>query len=133
MPKANYIHAVGRRKKAIARIRLFKKAGDTLVNDLPVNKYFPGDIAQSLFDSPLKDCELLSKYHVTIKVVGSGKRSQLDACVHGISRALIKINEEKFRPILKRKSFLTRDPRKKERRKVGMGGKARRQRQSPKR
>lgn len=133
MPKVNYIHAVGRRKKAIARIRLFKKAGDTLVNETSVSKYFPGEVNKVLFDAPLKACEVLGKYHVTIKVVGSGKKSQLLACVHGISRSLVKVNEEKFRPILKKKSFLTRDPRKKERRKAGTGGKARRQKQSPKR
>ncbi len=133
MPKANYIPAVGRRKKAIARVRLFRKKGDTLINDQPINQYFPGSVKQLLINAPLKACNVLDKYHITVKVVGSGKRSQLDAVVHGVARCLVKADEEKFKPILKKKGYLTRDPRKKERRKAGTGGKARRQKQSPKR
>ncbi|MFC1627113.1 30S ribosomal protein S9 [Patescibacteria group bacterium] len=133
MAKANYIHAVGRRKQAIARIRLFKKKGDTLVNDMPIDKYFPGDINEKTYFEPFRVCNVLDKYHFTVKIVGSGPSSQLSAVVHGVSRALVKINEEKFKPILKKKGFLTRDPRKKERRKAGTGGKARRKKQSPKR
>jgi len=131
--KANYIPAVGRRKKAIARIRLFKSRGDNLINDLPIDKYFPGEVSKSAYQDPLKICNVLDKYHFTVKVIGSGPKSQLDAVIHGIARALIKVNSEKFRPVLKSKGLLTRDPRKKERRKVGTGGKARRKKQSPKR
>jgi small subunit ribosomal protein S9 len=133
MPKVNYIPAVGRRKRAIARIRLFRKSGDILVNDMPISKYFPGEISQTLYLEPFRVCNVVDKYHATIKVNGSGKSGQLGAIIHGLSRALIKVNPEKFRPILKKKGFLTRDPRKKERRKAGTGGKARRKKQSPKR
>lgn len=133
MPKANYIHAVGRRKRAIARIRLYKKAGDTLVNEKPVKDYFPGTVNQVLFDGPFKVCDVLKKYHLTIKVIGSGKQSQLEACIHGIARSLVKVNADKFRPALKKNGYLTRDPRKRQRRQAGKGGKARRQKQSPKR
>ena len=133
MPKVNYIPAVGRRKRAIARIRLFRKPGDTLVNDMPISKYFPGEISKTLYLEPFRICNVIDKYHATIKVNGSGKSGQLGAVIHGLARTLIKVNPEKFRPILKKKGFLTRDPRKRERRKAGTGGKARRQKQSPKR
>lgn len=133
MPKVNYIHAVGRRKRAIARIRLFKKTGDTLVNDQPVSKYFPGPVNKILLEAPLKVCDVLKKYHFTVKVVGSGKQSQLEAVIHGLARALVKINKDKFKPVLKKQGLLTRDPRKRQRRQAGKGGKARRQKQSPKR
>jgi small subunit ribosomal protein S9 len=133
MPKVNYIPAVGRRKRAIARVRLFRKAGDILVNDLPIAKYFPGEVFKTLYLEPFRVCNVIDKYHATIKVNGSGKSGQLGAIIHGLSRALVIANPEKFRPILKKKGFLTRDPRKRERRKAGTGGKARRQKQSPKR
>ena len=131
--KALYIHSVGRRKQAIARIRLFKKKGDNLVNDKPIDKYFSGMVSQSLYLEPLRTCNVLKKYYFTVKVTGSGPVSQLAAVVHGVSRALVKIDEDKNRPLLKKKGLLTRDPRKKERRKAGTGGKARRKKQSPKR
>jgi small subunit ribosomal protein S9 len=133
MPKANYLPAVGRRKRAIARVRLVRKAGDTLVNDQPIAQYFPGEIFKTLYQEPFRACNVLEKYHATIKVKGSGKSAQLGAVIHGLARALVKANPDKFRPILKKKGFLTRDPRKRQRRQVGTGGKARRQKQSPKR
>jgi small subunit ribosomal protein S9 len=134
MPKDKYIYAVGRRKKAIARIRLFKTKGESLINDKPVNKYFPGSLGQLAINTLFETCNIApDKYHATVKVVGSGPRSQLDAVIHGLARSLVKIDAEKYKPMLKKKGYLTRDPRKKERRKVGTGGKARRQKQSPKR
>ena len=81
----------------------------------------------------LTDPSRLKKYHLTIKVIGSGKQSQLEACIHGIARSLVKVNADKFRPALKKNGYLTRDPRKRQRRQAGKGGKARRQKQSPKR
>ncbi len=133
MAKPTYTHSVGRRKRAIARIRLFTKKGDNIVNDLPIAKYFPGKNSKAIYLEPLRTCSVLEKYHFTVKVLGSGKISQLAAVVHGVSRALVKINEDKNKPLLKKKGLLTRDPRKRERRKVGTGGKARRKKQSPKR
>jgi len=132
--KKNYIHAVGRRKRARARVRLYPhKKGEIVVNGRPINEYFPGQIAEKFYLEPLRICNVLGKYQLTVKVEGSGKKSQLKAVIHGISRCLNKLDKDKFRPILKKRGFLTRDPRKKERRKVGTGGKARRKRQSPKR
>ncbi len=131
--KPNYIFSVGRRRTAAARIRLYSKKGDIIVNDQPIAKYFPGDIAQKLYLEPFSICNVPEKYSATIKVSGSGKVGQLGAVIHGLARALIKVDEEKFRPVLKKRGLLTRDPRKRERRKVGTGGKARRKKQSPKR
>jgi len=130
----SYIWAVGRRKSAIARVRLFpNKKGETLVNEKPIEKYFPGEVLKKFYLSPLRACNVVGKYLITIKVEGSGTKGQLDAVVHGISRVLIKLDKENFRPVLKKKGLLTRDPRTRERRKVGTGGKARRKKQSPKR
>jgi small subunit ribosomal protein S9 len=133
-PKEPYIHVVGRRRTAQARVRLYPhKKGDILVNDLPIEQYFLGEMAKRTYLEPLRTCNVIGKYLITIKVNGSGKQGQLGAVVHGISRALIELDQEKFRPIIKDRGFLTRDSRMRERRKVGMGGKARRRKQSPKR
>lgn len=131
--KKNYTHAVGRRREASARVRLFKGQGDTLVNGELVGKYFPGNVSKAYWTRPFEVLEIEGKYYATAKVVGGGKNGQLDAFVFGLSRALAKLNPEKFRAALKKAGLLTSDPRTRERRKVGMGGKARRKKQSPKR
>ena len=144
--KQDYIHAVGRRKEAIARVRLYEnvkaglswgdlvvKKGDIIVNGLPIEKYFSGEITKVQYAEPLRATNTLGKYAITIRVIGGGMYGQLDAVILAISRALSKLDREKFRPILKKKGFLTTDARVRERRKVGMGGKSRRKRQSPKR
>lgn len=131
--KVNYTYAVGRRRTASARVRLFKGKGQNIVNDLPIEKYFPGKIAEDRFSKPFELTETSGKYYVTVRVVGGGKNGQLGATVHGIARVLAKLDPEKHRSPLKKAGLLTRDPRKKERRKVGTGGKARRKKQSPKR
>lgn len=126
-------YAVGRRREAVARIRLYKGKGQNLVNKQPISDYFPGQLAQIAYSQPFKLTDTESKYFTTIRVVGGGKNGQLGAVIHGLSRALALIEEKKFRPILKKEGLLTRDPRTRERRKVGTGGKARRKKQSPKR
>ena len=128
-----YVFSVGRRKRAVARIRLYQKPGETLVNDRPIAKYFPGLVNQKLYQTPWQLVNVLEKYHATVKVAGSGPSGQLQAVIHGLSRALVKLNPEGFKPILKKHGLLTRDPRKRQRRQAGTGGKARRQKQSPKR
>ena len=131
--KIDYIYAVGRRRTAAARVRLFKGKGKSEVNEAPIEKYFPGEIFKDAYTKPFELTETLGKYYVTVRVVGGGKKGQLGATVHGIARALSKLDVETLRPPLKKAGLLTRDPRKRERRKVGTGGKARRKRQSPKR
>ena len=132
--KANYLYSVGRRKTAIARVRLYpNKKGGIIINEEPAENYFADKVGEKLYLEPLRSCNVIDKYLITVKVSGSGKTGQLEAVVHGIARVLVKLNEEKFKPILKKRGFLTRDPRMRERRKPGMGGKARRKRQSPRR
>lgn len=132
LKKPAFIYARGRRRTAVARVRLFTKAGDTMVNNLPISKYFPGAVVKHLYEEPFKICDVLGKYHATIKVVGSGLRGQVEAVILGLSRALVVANPE-FRQDLKKRGFLTRDSRTRQRRMVGKGGKSRRQKQSPKR
>ncbi len=131
--KPEIIHAVGRRKESIARIRLYKGKGETLVNNLPIGEYFPSEVSRVAHTSPFELTDTAGKYYATIKVSGGGKNGQLGAVVHGLSRALASLDKENFRPVLKKAKLLTRDSRTRERRKVGMGGKARRKKQSPKR
>ena len=131
--KINYTYAVGRRRSASARVRLHKGKGQHIVNETPIGQYFPGEINEVKWQKPFVLTETEGKYFITVKVIGGGWNGQLDAVVHGASRALAKANVEKFRPPLKRAGLLTRDSRVRERRKVGTGGKARRKKQSPKR
>ena len=130
--KQNYIQAVGRRKSAVARVRLFKGKGESMVNLQPVDAYFPGLVMKDIWTRPFKLVDANSKYYATVKVEGGGKKGQLDAVVHAIARALAKENEEYKKP-LKTAGLLTRDARTRQRRMVGMGGKSRRKKQSPKR
>jgi len=129
--KQGYISAHGSRKQAVARVRLYKGKGEFTVNDLPIEKYFPSSAENLQWQKPFTLAKA-GEYYATIKVNGSGKSSQLDAVIHGLSRALIVANPES-RPILKKAGLLTRDPRAKERRKYGRAQKARKGKQSPKR
>lgn len=129
----NYTFAVGRRRSAVARVRLFEGKGETVVNNKPIQNYFLGQVAQRLWARPFQLTQTEGKYYATVKVVGGGKEGQLDAVIHGLARALNNLDREKFRPVLKKHGLLTRDARTRERRKVGTGGKARRKKQSPKR
>ncbi|MCH7952062.1 30S ribosomal protein S9 [Patescibacteria group bacterium] len=131
--KSDFIHAVGRRKTANARIRLYQKKGPIIVNDMPIEEYFPLKVYKHDYLEPFQTTNTLEKYSATIKVLGSGKSGQLGAVVHGIARALAKADPKKYRPLLKKRGFLTRDPRMKERRKPGLAQSARAKKQSPKR
>ena len=131
--KPEIIYAVGRRKESVARVRLYKGKGETLVNNLPIGEYFPGEVFQVVYNQPFNLTDTIGKYYATIRVSGGGKSGQLQAAVHGLSRALAEADREKFRSALKKQKLLTRDSRTRQRRNVGMGGKARRKKQSPKR
>ncbi|MBU3956835.1 30S ribosomal protein S9 [Patescibacteria group bacterium] len=131
--KKSYTYATGRRKTATARVRLFKGKGDLVVNNMPINKYFPGEVNKIIYLKPFQVTETEGKYYATIKVEGSGKNGQLGALAHGLARALDKENTEAYHSPLKKASLLTRDPRMKERRKAGLAQKARAKKQSPKR
>lgn len=137
VPSLSYYEGVGRRKESTARVRLNITDGDSkgtiTVNGLPVEKYFSGEIAKKIYLEPFRTTNTLNRFAVSVKVEGGGHEGQLGAFIHGASRALSKVDPEKFRPILKKRGFLTRDPRAKQRRKAGFAGKSRARKQSPKR
>ena len=132
-PKVTYIEAVGRRKVATARVRIYEGNGDFVVNNQLVGDYF-GNItnAPAIYNKPFDLTGTKGKFAVSVVVKGSGINSQMEAMIHGLSRALVEYNPE-FKIFLKSAGLMTRDDRMKETRKIGMGGKARRKRQSPKR
>ena len=141
-----FYQAVGRRKTATARVKLFPvlkekiilgdlslSKDEFLVNNRPFKEYFPGLIFEKKFFEPFRVTNNLNRFAGTIKVEGSGPHGQLDAVVHGISRALCQIDKVTYKPLLRKYDLITRDPRMKERRKAGLAGKARAAKQSPKR
>ncbi len=125
--------AVGRRKESVARVRLFKGNAQMTVNGKPIAEYFQGAIAQKKYNTPFVITNTVGQFTGTIKVLGGGVTGQLDAVVHGISRALQNLDKEAHRPVLKKAKLLTRDPRAKERRKYGLAHAARAKKSSPKR
>lgn len=131
--KIDYAYGVGRRKRASARIRLYHGKGENTVNAMPASKYFEGEVAKKSMAKPFGATETSDKYYFSGRVAGGGKESQLEAIVLGIARALVKVSSDKNRTPLKKLGLLTRDSRVRQRRMVGMGGKARRKKQSPKR
>ncbi|HUV42680.1 MAG TPA: 30S ribosomal protein S9 [Patescibacteria group bacterium] len=131
--KKAYTYALGRRKEAVARVRLFKGKGDLMVNNRPIEEWFPGEVNELIYMKPFQVTKTEGKYYATVKVRGSGKNGQLGAVVHGLARALDKENSELYHLPLKKAGLLTRDPRMKERRKAGLAQSARAKKQSPKR
>jgi small subunit ribosomal protein S9 len=120
MTEATYIWSVGRRKSAVARVRLYPGSGKLTVNGRPATDYFGGRaIHQATLAEPLQLTGTRERFDVTVRVVGGGVSGQAGAIRHGIARALIKFDEE-LRPALKRARLLTRDARVKERKKVGL-------------
>lgn len=133
MVEKSGVSSVGRRKEAVARVRINEGAGAITVNGKPIGEYFKGIVKQKIYQKPFEITSSLNKYTVSVKVSGGGGAAQLDATVHGISRALAKVEDKKFRTIIKKEGLLTHDARVKERRKYGRAGKARARKQSPKR
>lgn len=133
MPAGEFVAAIGRRKTATARVRLYLHSGDFVVNDLPMIEYFSTVMnPEGRFLSPFRVTDSVGKYAVSVKVAGSGTSSQLDAAILGIARALIKVDPG-LKKALRDAGLVTRDARMKETRKPNTGGKARRKRSSPKR
>ncbi|RMF61439.1 MAG: 30S ribosomal protein S9 [Calditrichaeota bacterium] len=119
--KSAYYVAVGRRKEAVARVRLTPGEGKVLVNKQPLLAFFKRETLQMIIEQPLEVTETLGKYDIFVNVRGGGLSGQAGAVQLGIARALTKVNED-FRPKLKAAGFLTRDPRMKERKKYGQPG-----------
>lgn len=127
------ILALGRRKVATARVRLYRGKGQCMVNEKSAAEYFKSvDPMGAYFMKPFVLTGTQQTAYVTAKIQGSGIASQEDALIHGIARALVKMDEA-HKPVLRKAGLLTRDARMKESRKIGTGGKARRVKQSPKR
>ena len=114
------MYAVGRRKKAVARVPLFKKGqGQITVNEREYANYFPTDTLQQIVKQPLEAMGKLKEFDFSIKVAGGGVRGQAEATRHGIARALIVFDKD-LRTTLKPLGYLKRDPRRKERKKPGL-------------
>jgi small subunit ribosomal protein S9 len=118
MAKVQY-YGTGRRKKSVARVRLVPGEGKVIINDRELDNYFGLETLKVIVKQPLVLTDTGSKFDVICKVVGGGYTGQAGAIRHGISRALLKADEE-LRPVLKKAGFLTRDPRMKERKKYGL-------------
>ena len=115
-----YYYGTGRRKSAVARVRLYTGSGQIVVNSKTPQDYFGGRaVYQQMITQPLEMTESASKYNVTIKVIGGGVTGQAGAVRHGLARALVQADPE-LRTTLKKAGFLARDAREKERKKVGL-------------
>ncbi|MDY6314018.1 MAG: 30S ribosomal protein S9 [Clostridia bacterium] len=117
---ATYFYGTGRRKKSIARVRLLPGNGTITVNGRSIDEYFGLETLKVIVRQPLTLLSLVNKYDVIVNVTGGGFTGQAGAIRHGIARALLEVNEEEYRPVLKKAGFLTRDPRMKERKKYGL-------------
>jgi len=117
----NEFLGTGRRKTAIARVRLATGSGKITVNGRPVENYFPLDTLRATVTQPLTLTGTADKLDVRVNVTGGGPNGQAGATRHGISRALLKFDAA-LRPQLKKEGFLTRDPRERERKKYGQPG-----------
>lgn len=142
----SYVLGVGRRREAVARVRLYsvttstvqifgeeRKRGDIIVNGKLISEYFKFSSFGPTYKKILTETGTDGKFVISAKVVGGGLFGQVDAFVHGLARALDKVDSEKYHKTLSDNGYLTRDPRTRERRKVGNAGKARRKKSSPKR
>jgi len=112
--------AVGRRKQAIARVRLIPGGGTITVNGRELAEYFPNKLHQQLINDPFKILDLLGSYDVIARITGGGPSGQAGALRLGIARSLNQIDEENNRAALKKAGFLSRDARVKERKKAGL-------------
>jgi small subunit ribosomal protein S9 len=141
-----YYEGVGRRKSAVARVRIYipkkgsvvmgevtHKSGAYIVNGKTLEKAFISKADQIMCKKPLLVCDSVDLYVVMVKSLGGGISSQIGAITHGLARALVQIPSTDLRLKLKTEGLLRRDSRIRERRMVGTGGKSRRMKQSPKR
>ncbi len=116
-----YFYGTGRRKKSIARVRVYPGTGKIIINDRDIDDYFGLETLKLIVRQPLALTETTEKFDVICKVQGGGVTGQAGAIRHGLSRALLQ-HDENLRPLLKKAGFLTRDPRMKERKKYGLKG-----------
>lgn len=119
MEKQTYFNGTGRRKTAVAQVRLFPGNGAIIVNGKPYEELYPSLEHQRIILQAFSATESVDKYNVVAKVTGGGLTGQSGALSHGISRALVKASEN-FKPVLRQNGLLTRDARIKERKKPGL-------------
>jgi small subunit ribosomal protein S9 len=118
--KPQYYYGLGRRKTAVARVRLYPGSGQILINGRPASQYFGNRLLyRVMITEPLRLTGLQDHFDIRARVVGGGISGQAGAVRHGVARALLRFNPE-LRPVLKRAGLLTRDPRVKERMKPGL-------------
>ena len=120
--KRPYFYGTGRRKKSVARVRLYNGTGSVTINGRDINDYFGLETLKVIVRQPLALTNLSEKFDIECRVAGGGVTGQAGAIRHGIARALLQYNGEELRPVLKKAGFLTRDPRMKERKKYGLKG-----------
>ena len=116
--KTNYITTIGRRKESVARVYLREGSGKIRVNKREFENYIPRESHRLIIDQPIKAAGLEKKLDIFATIRGGGVSGQATALQHGISRAIVKLDETK-KQIIKKEGFLTRDPRAKERKKYG--------------
>ena len=118
--KRPYFYGTGRRKKSVARVRLYAGTGSVKINGRDIDDYFGLETLKLIVRQPLTLTGTTEKFDIECRVAGGGVTGQAGAIRHGISRALLQYNSEELRPALKKAGFLTRDPRMKERKKYGL-------------
>lgn len=114
-----YFYGTGRRKKSVARVRLLPGTGTITINDRDVDEYFGLDTLKVIINQPFEVTGTTGKFDIVCRVNGGGFSGQAGAIRHGVSRALLSVDEA-YRIPLKKAGFLTRDPRMKERKKYGL-------------
>ena len=119
METQSYFYGTGKRKSAIARVRLIPGEGNIIVDNMPYEERFTRLEHRRAIQKPLLITESLGRYNAVVKVEGGGISGQVGAISHGISRALVKA-DERLRVLLRKEGLLTRDSRVKERKKVGL-------------
>ena len=115
-----YYYGTGRRKHSVARVRVYPGSGNITINGRSIDEYFGLETLKVVVKQPLALTETADKFDVIVNVHGGGYTGQAGAIRHGISRALLQVDSEEYRPSLKKAGFLTRDPRMKERKKYGL-------------
>ena len=116
-----YFYGTGRRKKSVARVRVYPGTGSIVINDRDIDDYFGLETLKLIVRQPLTLTDTLDKFDIICRVSGGGVTGQAGAIRHGLSRALLQYDEN-MRGTLKKAGFLTRDPRMKERKKYGLKG-----------
>ena len=113
-------YGTGRRKSSVARVYLVPGTGKITINKRDIDEYLGLDTLKVIVRQPLVATNNVDKFDVLVNVKGGGYTGQAGAIRHGISRALLQVDSDEFRPILKKAGYLTRDPRMKERKKYGL-------------